>query len=56
MFKRSCDNCKKAIKFDYAGVDFRIDGKFGRHDFCSSCIKAIPTFLRKVMQKKSNKK
>ncbi|KKU66534.1 MAG: hypothetical protein UX89_C0022G0002 [Parcubacteria group bacterium GW2011_GWA2_47_16] len=55
MFKRSCDNCKKAIKNDYASVDFRIESRFGRHDFCVSCIKSIPVFLRKVMKKSSKK-
>ena len=56
MFKRSFDNCRKAIKPDYVGVDFNIDGKFDRYDFCVSCIKSIPVFLKKMMRKKGNKK
>jgi len=54
MFKRSCDNCRKALKEkeDYISIQFG----FEMYHFCVSCIKFIPTFLEKVMLKKSNKK
>ena len=61
MFKRSCDNCKKAIKSDadFISVDMQFKDSekfFNHHDFCISCIKFLPSFLKKVMQKKAKKK
>ena len=56
MFKSYCDSCGKIVKTDSVGVNFSIAGRFGRHDFCVSCIKSIPAFLSKIIQKKNIQK
>lgn len=57
MFKRSCDNCKKAVKEDYISIDLQLKstGKYGRYDICIGCVKSVGKFVELTVSEKKKR-